>query len=145
MNNHVKVCAKHYEADAAIVWCFDYRFSPALKHYITEHKIKRYDLICVAGGAKNVSSPERASDRAFLLGQLKKSIQLHQAREIVLMTHSDCGAYGGAARFGNDSRREAAFHRSELHKAKRTLRSARGLKKIPVAAVFADFNKLNTI
>jgi hypothetical protein len=51
--------------------------------------------------------------------------------------HSDCGAYGGLAAFGDDAEAEARHHRDELHRA-----AAEVIKAIPgvrVDGYFVDF------
>ena len=55
------------------------------------------DPIKIAGGAKVLASPEREADREFVLDQIRKSMRLHGTRRVILMVHSDCGAYGGLA------------------------------------------------
>jgi carbonic anhydrase len=41
----------------------------------------------------------------FVLEQIRKSIRLHGTRRVILMVHSDCGAYGGLAEgFRGDAR-----------------------------------------
>lgn len=56
--------------------------------------------IRVAGGAKCLATPDPESERDFVLEQIPKSIRLHGTDRVVLMVHSDCGAYGGLAAFG---------------------------------------------
>lgn len=113
---------KHYQADACILWCFDERFSPALRRYISFCHLRHKDVIRVAGGAKSLSSPDDECERTFLLNQIKKSIKLHNPKKIVLMLHSDCGAYGGIKAFGGNEKREFRHHIAELRKAKKTLK-----------------------
>jgi hypothetical protein len=78
------------------------------------------------------------SDREFVLEQIRKSMRLHGTRRVILMVHSDCGAYGGlASGFGGDARAEAAHHQRELARAAANL-----LKAIPgmeVQGHFVDF------
>ena len=51
------------------------------------------------------------------LGQIAKSIKLHQTSRVMLFTHHDCGAYGGFVKFNNDEDEELNFHASEHRKA----------------------------
>ena len=44
-------------------------------------------------------------------------MRLHGTRRVVLILHSDCGAYGGMARFAGDKQAEAHHHRGELQRA----------------------------
>lgn len=128
----------HYLADACIVWCFDDRFSNALQVLIQHRGLARCDVIRVAGGAKSLASSVHQYEWLALLQQIRTSLQLHKAGRIVLMTHSDCGAYGGLSAFKNDSKRELAHHIEELGKAKKFLLGhCRG--SIPIETIFVDF------
>src|SRR6476661_8925358 len=84
-----------YQCDAAILWCFDNRFDLAFRKFLMRNGIVNTDPIKIAGGAKSLASPEQESDREFVLDQIRKSIRLHDTRHVILMVHSDCGAYGG--------------------------------------------------
>jgi len=127
----------HYEADACVVWCFDDRFYKLLKAFGKQEKFKNIDLVKLAGGAKALaggSSPECD----FVLEQIKVSIRLHHTKRVVLMTHRDCGAYGGSKQFA-DADAERAHHENELKKAKEFVAKE---VPIPVGAYFADFDGL---
>ncbi len=141
----IKASKKHYTAHATIVWCFDHRFSLALRQYIKKNGIREYDLICVAGGAKSLSSPEAVSHRDFILDQIGKSIRLHDPKKIMLMTHSDCGAYGGLKKFDHDAKKEKSFHHKELVVARKVLAKHLGDVRVAVESVFADFERLHRV
>jgi|SRR3989338_8038204 len=119
----------HYIADACIVWCFDDRFSKLLDEYIKQQKFAHVDLVKVAGGAKDLASPESDSAGAYLLDQIAKSIKLHHTKEIILTMHSECGAYGGNT--------DSGYYSSELEKAKSVVQ--KHFSDIAVKCVFADF------
>jgi carbonic anhydrase len=132
---------EHYHADACIVWCFDDRFYKVLKGYGKEKGAKHIDLVKVAGGAKAlaVSPSEPSPERDFLLNQIKTSIRLHGAKRIILMTHRDCGAYGGSKAFA-DSDAERAAHEAQLAAARDFV--AAELPDVIVEPLFADFDGL---
>src|ERR1700691_2485549 len=112
---HFDAPREKYHCDAAILWCFDNRFELAFRKFLKRIGIVNSDPIKVAGGAKRVASPDLESDRQFVLEQIRKSIRLHGTNRVILMVHSDCGAYGGlAVGFGGDTRAEAEHHRREL-------------------------------
>ena len=106
----------HYTAGAFIVRCFDDRFRPVFEKFLSLQKIKHADFTSVAGGAKALASPERKSDREFLLREIEKSIKLHRTRRVILFTHYDCGAYGGMARFSGDPEKQFALHKMSSKK-----------------------------
>lgn len=126
-----------YRCDAAVVWCFDTRFDLGFRKFLKRMGIVNADPIKIAGGAKCLASPAQESERDFVLDQIRTSIRLHQTDRVILMLHSDCGAYGGLAGFDGDAQAEAEHHRLELHRAAKTLRDA--IPGIAVDAYFVDF------
>jgi hypothetical protein len=129
---------ERYQCDAAILWCFDNRFDLGFRKFLKRIGVVNSDPIKVAGGAKSLASPELETDREFVLEQIRKSIRLHGTKRVILMVHSDCGAYGGLSDgFGGDAEAEAAHHQREL-----ALAAAHLLEAIPgieVQGYFVDF------
>src|SRR5215831_20368596 len=128
---------ERYRCDAAIVWCFDNRFELALRKLVKHLALSYYDPIRIAGGTKCLASPEDESEREFVLEQIRISMRLHQTRTVVLMLHSDCGAYGGLAAFDDDAKREAENHRQELNRAAAFLKAE--IPELEVKTYFVDF------
>lgn len=126
-----------YLCDAAVVWCFDNRFQLGFSKFLKRLGISNPDPIRIAGGAKSLASPEQESERAFIVEQIRKSIRLHQTSLVILMLHSDCGAYGGIESFGNNAQVEAQHHERELRVAAEFLQ--RQIPGIGVQAYFVDF------
>lgn len=126
-----------YHCDAAVIWCFDNRFEIGFRKFLKRRGIFSSDPIKIAGGAKSLASPEHESDREFLLDQIRKSIRLHGTKHVILMLHSDCGAYGGLAAFENNAQREAEHHGHELKKAAENLRSA--IPAVEISGYFVNF------
>lgn len=127
----------NYQSDAAVVCCFDNRFRLGLHKFLRRFGIQNPDVIRVAGGAKCLASPEPESDREFVVEQIRKSIRLHATKRVILMVHSDCGGYGGLARFGNDAELEREHHRKELERAAEYLREQ--FPEMEVGTYFLDF------
>jgi hypothetical protein len=136
---HFEASRDPYHCDAAVLWCFDNRFDLGFRKFLKRIGVVNSDPIKIAGGAKSLASPEPEADREFVLEQIRKSMRLHGTRRVILMVHSDCGAYGGLAdRFGGDAQAEAAHHQREL-----ALAAARLLEAIPgieVQGYFVDFD-----
>jgi carbonic anhydrase len=105
-----------YVADAAVLCCFDQRIRLATNKFLKQRNILKPDMIVVAGGAKTLASPRNDFERDFILEQVRLSIQLHRARRMILMSHSDCATYGGLAAFHGNSQVEAAHHKEELQR-----------------------------
>jgi hypothetical protein len=134
---HFEANRERYLCDAAVVWCFDHRFNLGFSKFLNRQGINTPDPIKIAGGAKSLASPEVATDREFVLEQIRKSIRLHGTRLVILKLHSDCGAYGGLDAFGGDARLEAEHHEKELRRAAAFLQ--REIPGIEVQAYYVDF------
>lgn len=135
---HFDAPREKYHCDAAIVWCFDNRFELGFRKFLKRSGIVNTDPIKVAGGAKSLSSPEHESDRQFILDQIRKSMRLHSTRRVILMLHTDCGAYGGLAAFDNDAERESANHSAELRRAAAYLRVT--IPGVEIDSYFVSFD-----
>jgi carbonic anhydrase-like protein len=135
---HFDAPREKYYCDAAVIACFDNRFELGFRKFLKRIGVIISDPIKIAGGAKSLASPERDTDREFILEQIRKSIRLHGTTRVILMLHSDCGAYGGlAAAFQGDTRAEAENHHRELQRAATILLSA--IPALNVEAYFVDF------
>jgi hypothetical protein len=127
-----------YQCGAAVIWCFDNRFDLGFRKFLKRIGILNSDPIKIAGGAKCLASPEHETDREFVLDQIRKSIRLHATNRVILMLHSDCGAYGGLmGGFGGDARAEAEHHHQELRCAAANLSNV--TPEVKVEAYFVDF------
>ncbi|MDP8979321.1 MAG: hypothetical protein M3O35_01880 [Acidobacteriota bacterium] len=135
---HFEASREQYHCDAAIVWCFDNRFELGFRKFLKHIGVVNSDPIKLAGGAKGLASPDRRGDREFVVEQIRTSMRLHGTTRVILMLHSDCGAYNGlAAGFGGDAHAEAEHHKAELRRAAANL-----LEDIPgleIQAYFVDF------
>ncbi len=135
---HFEAPRSKYHCDAAIVWCFDNRFQLGFAKYLKRQGIINSDPIKIAGGAKSLASPEHESDRQFVLDQIQKSIRLHGTKLVILMLHSDCGAYNGlAGGFNGSAEAESKHHEAELRRAAKWLHQQ--LPEIEIQAYFVDF------
>jgi carbonic anhydrase len=135
---HFDAPREKYHCDAAILWCFDNRFELGFRKFLKRIGMIYSDPIKIAGGAKCLASPEHESDREFVLDQIRKSMRLHGTSRVILMLHSDCGAYGGLAEgFHDDSRAEAIHHEQELHRAAANLSDA--IPGLKIQGYFVDF------
>jgi hypothetical protein len=135
---HFDAPREKYHCDAAVIWCFDNRFELGFRKFLKRVGVVNSDPIKIAGGAKCLASPDHEGEREFVLEQIRKSMRLHGTRRVILMVHSDCGAYGGLAEgFGGDARAEAEHHLAELRRAAENLRMA--IPEVAVDTYFVDF------
>ena len=106
-----------YRADVCVVSCFDARFELVMRKFLKKCGIWWADPLKIAGGAKAFASPAEEGERSFVLGQVRTSMRLHGTNRVILMVHSDCGAYGGLQAFGGNEEREVANHETQLRSA----------------------------
>jgi hypothetical protein len=134
---HFDAPRERYVCDAAIVWCFDNRFETSFRKFLKKIGVEYWDAIKIAGGTKCLASPDIATDRDFVLNQIRISMRLHQTKRVILMLHSDCGAYGGLEAYGGNAEFERNHHREELRKAARVI--AESISGLTVDGYFVDF------
>ena len=128
-----------YHCDAVIVWCFDNRFELGFRKFLKRNGVVNSDPIKIAGGAKSLVSPDRETDREFVIEQIRKSMRLHGTTRAILMLHSDCGAYGGLdGGFDGNAAAEARHHEADLRIAAANLMKA--IPGISVETYFVDFD-----
>jgi hypothetical protein len=109
---------ERYHCDASVVGCFDNRFETVGRKLLKRIEVVQPDIIKIAGGAKALASPQQEFHRTFVLDQIHKSILLHGTDRVILVLHSDCGAYGGlAGRFHGDAEAESTHYHAELAEA----------------------------
>ena len=138
----MKLSRDHYKADACIIWCFDNRFWPAFEEFRGESEINHFDPVFVAGGAKALGVSDQKNDQDFLLKQIEISIKLHGTKKVILMTHEDCGAFGGSKSF--------IYVGEELSQHERILGAGKAkvhdsFPNLEITAYFATFNGLKEI
>lgn len=131
-----------YEANATIVWCLDDRFSEALEAFAKHEGMNHRDVVKCVGGAKALVRPDSEEEKITLLRQINASIKLHRPKKIVLMIHSDCGAYGGLRAFNDDPEAEREYQEEQLRRAKQILEMN---IPVPVEAVFVGFDGIYEI
>ena len=119
---------------AVVLLCIDYRFWPEALPLL-EAKYGTFDLIEIAGASKSLVSPLEEEDRVTLLENIGISVNLHHPERLILTNHTDCGAYGGSAKFASHEE-ELAFHREELRKAK--IHAAQKFPDLQIELVIVD-------
>jgi carbonic anhydrase len=134
---HFDSQTEKYRADACVVSCYDARFELATRKFLRKRGILTADPLKIAGGAKVFASPAEESARSFAIGQVQTSMQLHGTNRVMLMVHSDWGAYGGLQAFDCDEEREATHHESELRNAAEFLKS--NISAIDVECYYLKF------
>lgn len=103
----------------ALIRCMDFRLQKAVDQWMIENNLPGdCDMISVAGAGKDIV----ANPDGFVATQIDLSFKLHATKTVLLMHHTDCGAYGGHAAFEN-LEVEHAHHISEMTKAAEVIKS----------------------
>ncbi|SRR3989344_239261 len=72
--------------DAIVVTCIDFRFQKYIREWTDQNlKDKTFDLMGFAGSTKDLET---------VLKQIDISVRLHHIKEVYLIHHEECGAYG---------------------------------------------------
>ena len=97
---------------AAILHCIDFRLGQSIKKYLSDNELLGdCDIISIAGATKEFEFP---------MAQIELSHKLHSISKVILMNHTDCGAYGGRSAFDSDDA-ESETHFNAMNKAKDSL------------------------
>lgn len=80
------------EKVSTLIKCIDFRQDGFFKDWLKENGLKDSDIISVAGSVKELAG-DKEEIRNWLLSMIKISHDTHGSREIILTSHSTCGAY----------------------------------------------------
>lgn len=121
-----------------ILACIDFRLLGYLNQFIKKQKLQNNcDLLTIAGGARALARPVFEYEKQTILGQINLTSKLHNIKEVILINHQDCGAYGGAKAF-NGLKNELTQHKADMKKAEKVIN-----KKYPKLKVRKFFMKLD--
>lgn len=104
-NQQIAIPINHQTArsdcDTLVITCIDYRFANANQEFINETLGLKdnYDHISIPGSISNLVNPET---RELLFSKFALSVKLHLINRVVVISHRDCGGYGGSASFGSE-------------------------------------------
>jgi carbonic anhydrase len=109
--------AKTHTCSTLVLHCIDFRIQTALVEYLNSRNLAGdYDRISVAGAVKDLVEPAQPGDRDYLLRQCDTSHNLHHISRVLLINHTDCGAYGGKVSFVGETH-ERVRHQNDLRAA----------------------------
>ena len=93
--------AARSDCDTLVITCIDYRFAVANQEFANDTLGLRdnYDHISIPGSIYNLVNPET---RSLLFSKFALSVSMHLINRVVIVSHRDCGAYGGSATFGSE-------------------------------------------
>lgn len=119
---------------ALLLRCLDFRLNEAINRWLEKNRLlNNCDLVSLAGAVKNLE---------VVLRQIEISQRLHGISEVILMNHTDCGAYGGRAAF-EGSEEERLRHQQDLQQAKTLILSK--FPELKVKLILAKISPLSQI
>lgn len=85
-----------------LIRCMDFRLRDELTRFIESSELFEggFDVVSVAGAGKTLCD-ENATVQDYFLRQVKVSEGLHSASRIILLHHSQCGAYAQSYTFAD--------------------------------------------
>lgn len=95
-----------HNCSTIIIHCIDFRLINKIREWMDENGLKNdSDVLSLAGGIKDlVDGSKEIQD--FILKQIGVSYNLHNARKVIIIQYSDCGAYKTNYNFADE---EAEF------------------------------------
>jgi len=112
----------HHSCQTIVVHCIDFRFQTILTDWIYKKIGKdQFDRLSIAGGVKNLP---------YVIEQIEISYRLHHIKEIYLINHEDCGAYGEEGTYEK--------HQEDLGRARQMIRD-----HFPTLKIFLFYLKLD--
>lgn len=105
--------------------CFDPKIRRELERiFDARFRAEEYFFDSDPGAEKNLASPEIPADADFVIRKMKKAYALHPFELVVIVGHSDCGAYKLAGITFTDAKKEEDYHADELKKAAAVVKTA---------------------
>jgi carbonic anhydrase len=97
-----------HTCDAMVVCCIDFRFQKFIRDWTDKELAgKTFDMVGFAGSTKDLET---------VMKQLDISVRLHQIKQLILIHHEECGAYGAESTPERHSLDLKKAHRAVLAK-----------------------------
>ena len=122
------------------VSCIDGRFIKRVTEWLSAQTDGVFDFRTEVGSSKAIL--DSCDDRDGLCNVIDTALKLHSIKELYLIDHIDCGAYGGSKQFGSEAE-EVKFHLDQLDKAAKLI-----VEKYPhlvVKKIFADWDEIKFV
>ena len=124
----------NHQCTTLVLHCIDFRLQKALLDWGTKNNILGdCDVVSTAGAVKNILAPESDVMRNIAIAE-----KLHGITKVILINHTDCGAYGGAKAFAS-KKEEVEKHLADLTAAESHIK--KDFPKLSVRKFIADIQK----
>lgn len=132
-----------HQCKSLILHCMDFRLGEAIKNWLNEnHLLNNCDIVSLAGATKGLAGDTGSKETEIILKQIEISASLHGINQIILMNHTDCGAYGGRDAF-ESTEVEYHAHVQDMEKARGVI--AKKYPDLEIKLVLAKMNPLGQI
>jgi len=122
--------------DVLALSCIDGRFIKRVADWVSKEAGEVYDYRSEVGSSKAIiDSPD---DRERFFNVVDVAIRLHSIKEIWLIDHIDCGAYGGS-KMHVSPEAELEFHVSKLQGAKKII--AQKYPELAIKMIYASWDE----
>lgn len=100
-----------------VIHCMDFRLGSAIRNELDKRGIlDDCDIVALAGaGRPIIKKDDQIAWHDTALSHIDLSKRLHGIKKLVIMHHTDCGAYGGHAAF-ESLEAEIAQYKSDMEK-----------------------------
>lgn len=107
-----------------VIHCIDFRLMDRLFEWLKykEMAVNTCDEISIAGSIKDLVHPQNPGESEYILKQIEISAKLHKIERVIIMNHTDCGAYGGKGAFDSQISEEAT-HIEDMRVAERIIKN----------------------
>jgi carbonic anhydrase len=107
----------NHEADVLLLTCMDFRFFLTIAELM---KGIKYDHVVLAGAALGAVQCDKAYWGKTFFDHLGLAVKLHKVKNVFVMEHRDCGAYGpkgfGLLPANPDRKEERKVHMKQVKK-----------------------------
>ncbi|MEI6498852.1 MAG: carbonic anhydrase [bacterium] len=131
----------YHHWDVLVMSCIDGRFIKRTVDWTTDQIGEVFDFRTGVGCSKAILQDK--IDCKDFVNVVRTAISLHKIKEIWLVDHIDCGAYGGSERFCGDEAREKNFHIEKLGEAAEVVQS--NFPELVVKKFYADWDNISVV
>lgn len=126
--------------DVLALACIDGRFIKRTVDWISEKTGGTFDFRTEVGCTKAILDCPNDCQRFFNV--IETSLRLHSVKEVWLIDHIDCGAYGGSKEH-EDAESEKEFHIEKLNKAAKIINGK--FPELKVKKIYVGWNSIEEI
>jgi hypothetical protein len=123
--------------DVLALACIDGRFIKKTIDWVSEKTNGVFDFRTEVGSSKAII--DSLEDRVRFFAVIDTSIRLHSVKEVWLIDHIDCGAYGGSKEFEN-AEDEIKFHEGKLDEAAEIV--GKSYPDLSIKKIFVDWDEI---